>query len=76
MLSEEEADFIHSLVESTPYSRLLSAMLFLEEKRPITADKLKRISLEKIAAALCMSVEYAVFSGGKLESQPQLALRI
>ena len=74
--SEEEADFIHSLVESTPYSRLLSAMLFLEEKRPITADKLKRISLEKIAAALGMSVEYAVFSGGKLESQPQLALRI
>ena len=66
--SEQEADFVHSLVESMPYYRLLHAMIFAEEKRPVTADVLKRISLEKVADGLGMSDEYAAFTRGRGEA--------
>lgn len=72
--SEEEADLIMSLVQSKPYMELVGAMIFLDEKRPITADLLKRISLEKVAGALGLSSEYAVFTGRSAPPQLQLAL--
>jgi len=61
--SEEEVDFIMSLVQSQPYMELIGAMIFNDEKRPITADILKRVSLEKVAAALGRSDQYATFTG-------------
>ena len=72
--SEHEAEFVHYLVQSIPYSRLLNSMIFTEEKRPITAELLRRISLEKVAKGLGMSEEYDAFSGRKREPQLSLAL--
>ena len=72
--SEEEADFVMSLVQSEPYMELVGAMIFLDEKRPITADLLKRISLEKVAGALGLSDQYAAFTGRSVPPQLQLAL--
>lgn len=60
--SEEEADFLMSLVQSKPYMDLVRAMIFLDEKRPITADLLKRISLKKVAGTLGLSNDYAAFT--------------
>ena len=72
--SEREAEFVHYLVQSMPYSRLLNSMMFVEEKRPITADLLRRISLEKVANGLGMSAEYTAFNGRQREPQLSLAL--
>ncbi len=74
--SEKEADFVHCLVQSMPYSRLLHAMIFAEDKRPITADLLKRISLEKVSDETGLSDEYTAFTKRELEPQSQLALRM
>ena len=72
--SEEEADFIMTLVQSEPYMELVGAMIFLDEKRPITADLLKRISLEQVARELGLSDQYAAFTGRSVPPQLQLAL--
>lgn len=50
--SEEEADFILALVRSEPFQELLTAMTFEHDKRIVSAEKLNRISLEKIASHL------------------------
>lgn len=72
--SEAEADFILALVRSRPYMELLNAMVFSDEKRPITAELLKRISLEFVAEELGMADEFAVFTGEAGPAQRQLAL--
>ncbi|AHF78808.1 Modification methylase [Sodalis praecaptivus] len=55
---ESEADFIMTLVQSQPFTELLGAMVFNDEKRPITAELLKRVSLERVAGKLGMSKAY------------------
>lgn len=70
---EEEADFVSGLVQSSPYQALLRAMMFPGEKRPITADLLKRISLERVARDLGLDHEYRRFAKSG-ESQMHLSL--
>ena len=60
------------LVQSKPYSQLLHT--FAAEKRPITAEVLRRISLERVADALGLKDSDATFTQGKLEPRMQLAL--
>lgn len=72
--SEEEADFVLSLIQSDPYQRLISAMVFPDEKRAITAELLKRISLERVADQLGLSEEYARFTGRAAPKQLTLAV--
>ncbi|PKP88218.1 MAG: SAM-dependent methyltransferase [Alphaproteobacteria bacterium HGW-Alphaproteobacteria-17] len=72
--SEEEADFILSLVASVPYRRLLNAMVFIDEKRPVTAEILKRISLERVAELLGRSEEYRYFATPLATKQLSLAM--
>ena len=72
--SEAEADFILELVRSQPFAELLNAMVFDGEKRPITAELLKRISLELAAEQLGRADEYAVFTGQTQMVQLRLAL--
>ena len=72
--SEDEADFVHSLVQSKPYSQLLHGMVFAAEKRPITAEVLRRISLERVADELGLGDQYVTFIKGKSEPQMELAL--
>ena len=74
--SEEEANFVYTLVQSMPYSRLLAAMIFVEEKRPITAELLRRISLEKVADGLGMSDEFTAFTRRERKPQLQHALHV
>jgi hypothetical protein len=50
--SEAEADRILSLVRSRPYAELLGAMIFRDDKRPVTAEVLRRIALKRVAKAL------------------------
>ncbi|MDR1827207.1 MAG: hypothetical protein LBR29_02625 [Methylobacteriaceae bacterium] len=56
--SEAEADFVLALVRSEPFTKLAHSMIFPDEKRPVTAELLKRISLERVAAALGMGARY------------------
>lgn len=72
--SEAEADFITKLVRSKPFAELLAAMVFSDEKRPITAELLKRIALEKVADQLGLAGEYAAFTGQSQSSQLRFAL--
>lgn len=72
--SEEEADFIMALVRSRPFAELLGAMVFSDEKRPITAELLKRVSLELVADSLGMAEQYAAFTGQPRPPQLRLAL--
>lgn len=72
--SEAEADFILELVRSQPFAELLSAMVFDGEKRPITAELLKRISLERVAEQLGRGDEYTAFTGQAQMVQLQIAL--
>ena len=50
--TEEEAKFIFGLVTSQPSLEFLSSMIFWDEKRPITIDLLKRLSLKAVAKEL------------------------
>lgn len=59
--SEAEADLVLALVRSEPYRALLASMTFAGEKRPITTDLLRRISLEKVAASIGLSRELASY---------------
>lgn len=71
--SEAEADFILRLVRSKPFTTLVGAMVFNDEKRPITAELLKRISLERVADQMGLAGDYASFTGGQIPLQRQLA---
>ncbi|MGL9774236.1 MAG: hypothetical protein ACR5LG_10735 [Sodalis sp. (in: enterobacteria)] len=59
---ETEADFIMALVRSPAFTELLGAMVFNDEKRPITAELLKRVSLERVADKLGKIEEYHAFT--------------
>ncbi len=60
--SEDEAKFISGLLNSKVCRDFLDSMIFWTDKRPITADVLKRIDLEKLAAVLEMSDKYEFFT--------------
>jgi len=45
----EQAEFIHRLVSSDTIRRFIESIVFLDDKRPITASLLNRINLEKAA---------------------------
>ena len=72
--SQDEADFVHGLVQSKPYCQLLRGMIFAAEKRPVTAEVLRRISLERVADELGLGDRYATFIGRKPQPQMELAL--
>jgi hypothetical protein len=71
--SKAEADFVMTLVKSRPYRELIASIIFSDEKRPVTAELLKRISLEKVADVLRMSDQYGAFTGRVVKSQLKLA---
>lgn len=59
--SEEEADFIMELLNSAPAREFYESMINWDEKRPITVEILKRLSLEKVAAVLEKQDSYSRF---------------
>lgn len=72
--SEEEADFVMALVQSEPFTKLMHSMIFSDEKRPITAELLKRISLERVAETVGMGAQYRAFTKREEAGQLQFAL--
>jgi tRNA1(Val) A37 N6-methylase TrmN6 len=72
--TEEEAEFILSLVNSSPSLEFLDSMIFWDEKRPITIDILRRLSLKAVARELGVLENYLqwaeaiqITSNGQLE---------
>lgn len=63
--SEAEARFLHEILSSDLAQEAISSMIFWNDKRPITADLLKRLDLAAVAEALGRSAEYRAFSGGE-----------
>lgn len=50
--TEDEAKFVYSLLISDPTKKFYNANIFWEEKRPITAEILRRLSLKEVAKHL------------------------
>jgi hypothetical protein len=57
--TEEEASFVFSLVTSEPSIKFLESIIFWDEKRPISIDILRKLSLKEVARSLGMIEEYA-----------------
>jgi hypothetical protein len=60
--SEEEASFVEALLRSEVAETFLRAMIHWDEKRPITAEILKRLNLQKLATMLKRDKEYSRFT--------------
>lgn len=60
--SEEEAVFIEDMLTSKQAEAFFQSMIHWDEKRPITVDILKRLSLERLAALLGRTEEYNHFT--------------
>jgi len=63
--SEEEATFIETLLRSDAAQAFYRSMIHWDDKRPITVDILKRLSIEKLAARLGREQDYACFTRPK-----------
>jgi methylase of polypeptide subunit release factors len=63
--SKEEADFLESLLHSETAAAFFNSMIHWDEKRPITVDILKRLSIRKLAAELGRTDEYLAFTKPK-----------
>lgn len=61
--TEEEAQFILSLVTSIPSLEFFDSMIFWDEKRPITIDILRRLSLKAVARELNLLERYLELAG-------------
>lgn len=60
--SEKEASFIEALLASDQAREFFHSMVHWDEKRPITVEILKRLSIRKLAAAVGREEEYAQFA--------------
>lgn len=56
--TEEEARFVYRLITSDPALTFLESMIFWDEKRPITTEILRRLSLRELAMELGELVQY------------------
>lgn len=75
--TEAEAKFVFNLITSKPSLEFLDAMIFWDEKRPITADILRRLSLKAVAKELGVLDQYLLWAGGTQDASfGQLALGI
>jgi len=65
--TEEEARFIYRLITSIPALEFLKSMIFWDEKRPITIEILRRLSLKEMARELG---ELAQYQSWTVQAQP------
>jgi hypothetical protein len=56
--TEEEANFILSLLNSKPSLEFLESMIFWDDKRPVTIDILRRLSLKAVAKEIGLLEKY------------------
>jgi tRNA1(Val) A37 N6-methylase TrmN6 len=75
--TEEEAELIFKLITSSPSLEFLDSMIFWDEKRPITIDILRRLSLKAVAKELGVLENYFRLSETvRVASNSQLELRL
>ena len=60
--SEQEAIFVYQILTSSPAIEFLESMIFWDEKRPITAQLLRRLSIKEVARELGKLSEYCKWS--------------
>jgi len=73
--TEEEARFVFELITSNPSLEFLDSMIFWDEKRPITIDILKRLSLKAVAIELGVLQKYLHWAEAiQINSNSQLEL--
>jgi hypothetical protein len=70
--SEEEASFLETLLRSEAAQAFFHSMIHWDEKRPITVEILRRLSIHKLAAILGWEEDYSRFTQPK--NDPQLFL--
>lgn len=63
--SEEEACFVEGLLHSEVAEAFLNSMIHWDEKRPITVEILKRLSIRKLAAMLGREQDYFRFTDSR-----------
>lgn len=74
--SENEARLLLSLYSSEVALRFMKSLVFLDSKRPITADVLRRLSLVAVASQLGKSKELAGFINGSDIRSPKEDLQM
>lgn len=75
--TEEEAKFIYRLITSEPALEFLGSMVFRDEKRPITTEILRRLSLWEMARELGEIIHYQGWNKTRIcESTGQMELGI
>lgn len=60
--SESEADFLIGVLASKPVEGFFSSMIFWRDKRPITAELLRRLSIKNVSIQLGRESEYLAFA--------------
>jgi hypothetical protein len=65
--SEDEASFLAELLDSEPARAFLHSMIHWDEKRPITAEILRRLSIQRLAVLLERESDYWRFARRPLE---------
>ena len=65
--SEEEADFTETLLHSEEAHQFFQSMVHWDEKRPITVEILKRLSIRKLAEMMGREHEYDCFTEPKYD---------
>ena len=66
--SEEEADFVVSLLNSQVAKEFYSSMIFWQEKRPITINLLKRLDIQALARSLGVEEQYLGYAEARVNS--------
>ena len=56
--SKEEAEFVYNILISLPATEFLESMIFWDEKRPITTQILRRLSIKEVSKELGRIQEY------------------
>lgn len=63
--TKEEAEFVYHLITSPPALEFLDSMIFWDEKRPITTQVLRRLSIKEIARELGEVEQYQQWAENK-----------
>ncbi len=74
--SVEEAEFVADLLNSEPAREYYESMIFWSDKRPITLDLLKRLSLHELSKELNLTEQYVHYAAERLKNKEQLALTL
>lgn len=71
--SHDEADFLVSILNSRPAQEFLRSMAFWNDKRPVTAELLRRLNLKTLSAELGRESEYHAYVNQRSSARATMA---